>query len=233
MSDAATRAKERATDDPQAEVAVLAARLRDGSLTRDRLELAAYCGHAGAREALGEVMCSGCDGNGLEFGMCSDPECCDQDHVRECSECVGSGTSPRPGPPADLGDWLRGLERWPHGLLRAVVAAGKATLPCSCCGGGHPSCQRDCLGEVEALSAISLALDGDMSGVAILPLPENGGSGLRYHLRRLGVACKVPSLRLRHSPQTARWCCEESARLAGEQPVREAICAALIEWALR
>lgn len=54
MSDARTRALERAAqDDPSAAAALLVARLRRGDLTQERLELAAYAGDPGARRALG------------------------------------------------------------------------------------------------------------------------------------------------------------------------------------
>lgn len=222
MSDARTRALEREGDTP----AALTARLRDGSLTRDRLELAAYCGHAGAREVLPwPYDCPACDGSGCFDWDGDDPE--------ECRNCGGLGGGYW-ADEAPNGAWLRGLERWPGASVRAALAAGKTTLPCSCCGGGHPSCRRDCLGEVEALSAIQLWLSGDSSGVEILPPPDHGGSGLLYHLRRLAIPCRKP--RLLSSPsslRTARWCCEEAARIAGAQPVREAIQAALIEWALQ
>ena len=58
MSDAATRAKERATDDSQAEVAALAARLRDGS--RVNVERAAREGaEVGGHALSGHIDCTG------------------------------------------------------------------------------------------------------------------------------------------------------------------------------
>jgi len=62
VSDTRIRQLERQRDGtPEAEAAYLRARIRCGSLTRERLELAAYCGDEGARLAL----------------ACEDPHPCD------------------------------------------------------------------------------------------------------------------------------------------------------------
>lgn len=59
MSDDTTRTLERrysATQDPSDLVALLSARLRDGSLSRERVELAAYLGHEAARNLVDFVV---------------------------------------------------------------------------------------------------------------------------------------------------------------------------------
>ena len=57
MSDERLRELERRWRETQAvgdQAAYLLERVRVGDLSQERLELAAYCGHEGAREALGE-----------------------------------------------------------------------------------------------------------------------------------------------------------------------------------
>lgn len=90
----------------------LTERLRCGELTRSQVELAAHCGHKAARVALGWVA----GGNGRVYYTRSG-----------CS--VGSPDALFSGAgPEHFADWLRGLERWPGALLRAAVAAARASL---------------------------------------------------------------------------------------------------------
>ena len=201
MSDAATRAKERATDDPQAEVAVLAARLRDGSLTRDRLELAAYCGHAGAREALGVYPC------GCPLG------------TDNLSACLGTPLAPL----ANLDAWLRGLGRWPGALLRAAVAAAWAVHACGfgCMGG---SAEHRAIEAAEAWLADPSELRLGAAHEACAGI----GANWCYFAPLLPPPCGLDAT-FGATPGPIL----SAAGEAGEQPVREAVCAALIEWALR
>lgn len=188
MSDARTRALEREGDTPEA----LSARLRDGSLTRDRLELAAYCGHAGAREAAGIYPC------GCPVG------------TDELLACLGVR-------PANLNDWLRGLERWPGALELASLAANVERFKLMPKGGSRYGVWLS----IDAHSAWLINPSGrtwyvwiDAHGAAD---PDGNWLAAPYDI----VAAD-------HRDRVER--CVEGT---GEQPVREAIQAALIEWALQ
>lgn len=104
MSDAKLRELERRwkeTGSVEDEAAYLLERVRVGDLTRERLELAAYCGHEGARRAVGT-------GNDDEL-----------------VERVGNGTEAgRLGVSEDCLRLFRGLERWGRPVIaRALMCA--------------------------------------------------------------------------------------------------------------
>lgn len=93
-------------DDP-ASVAALHARMRDGSLTRERVELAAYCGHEAA----------------LQLAPWDGAE------VRGSWGIFDDDPTPQRVP---LGRWLRGLRRWGHEA--GVRAAAREAAKCDSAG---------------------------------------------------------------------------------------------------
>lgn len=120
MSDRATRALER-KEGLEAEVELLRRREREGTLTREQIELAAYCGHEAARVVLGDryVGCMHNESNprcscaywGHACGGCSD---CDGDDF----VCLDH----------DLDKWLRGLGRWPGAVEQADDALSELVV---------------------------------------------------------------------------------------------------------
>ncbi len=86
----------RDASDPQAAVALLRQRVRAGEVSQAMLELAAYCGHEGAREL-------------------------DPIEMRDVQHFLPKDSRGDPST-ARFHLWLRGLERWPDALLRAVLA---------------------------------------------------------------------------------------------------------------
>lgn len=111
MSDANARRAERLAfaegRDPH-DVATLTRRLRDGSLARERVELAAYCGHEWAPVVLGH-------GSRAATGW---PDW-----------LVARMTNDEGGPVVGMAVWLRGLERWGHEVcVRAAVASAREAL---------------------------------------------------------------------------------------------------------
>jgi hypothetical protein len=98
------------------EVALLVARLRAGSLERERLELAVHLGHGAARLALAE----------LGAVVVRERFWTHARRVHAESELPGAIDDPDL---AELGDWAFGLARWGHGAqLRVAVAAAAAAL---------------------------------------------------------------------------------------------------------
>lgn len=121
MSDDTTRTLERrysATQDPADLVALLSARLRDGSLDQRRVELAAYLGHEAAWEAAGRPW----------FGRHGE---------RLGSNTHGSGMSLLgAAAPRALDEWAQGLARYGReAAIRCALAgeqvAWSAASPCA------------------------------------------------------------------------------------------------------
>lgn len=102
MTDSALRQAERAwrrSGAPSDEITYLAARLRTGQISRDRLDLAAYCGHVGAQQLLAGEMSWWVVYN-------------------------AHGHRVSPHIPGFDDAWVRGLVRWGHEVtVRASVAA--------------------------------------------------------------------------------------------------------------
>jgi hypothetical protein len=100
MADERLRELERlakASGDPLDKGALLRARVRAGAITQDRLELAAYAGHPGARVALGGQPVS----------------------VVTKDQTITSE-------PDSFNDWVVGFNRWPHDVrVRMNLAAAK------------------------------------------------------------------------------------------------------------
>lgn len=250
MSDQRTRELERA-EGLEAEVALLQQRLREGTLTPAQLRLLAYTGHKAARSMThrkGEICCCGSAEDDYEHGgggvdsythgfvhACAyyAGEDYDEDRDCDCEVTEEARTAHLYRLPSELrlGSWLCGLKLHRHALLVAVVAAGAACVPCSCCGGGHPSCRRDCLGELEALSAINLWLHGDTSGVALIDHPGGNEVGLWFHLRMVAWSLRANNRSSKEFFFEVA-ACQEAAEIAGEQPVLSAICKALQAWVL-
>lgn len=140
----ARRAWEARPGDVQAQGAYLLELLRAGQLAAERLELAAYCGHRAAREALGpkvvkhvrgEVCCCGSESDCAEHGYYGVEgythnfvHACDYYKVEcECEVSVEIEEKPREwADRASLSAWLAGLSRWgKEATDRAAVAAAR------------------------------------------------------------------------------------------------------------
>lgn len=137
MTDGRVRLRERdrrAGLDPGAEVRHLAERLRTGTLTRERLRLAAYCGNEAAGSVLGIVVrrCADCGAEEEAFASTCSPclgpdRRCPEHHEEDCPNspcgsteaCGNCGSCDHvdgaewvaalPPVPGKLDDWLRGL----------------------------------------------------------------------------------------------------------------------------
>lgn len=97
MADAHRRTLERRAKTGGAEdlATLLVERMRAGELSKENLELAAWCGHSAARLALQEiavlVCCMACAGTGHENASCGDPACCPDPAGAPCKICDGRG----------------------------------------------------------------------------------------------------------------------------------------------
>lgn len=130
------------------EAALLSERLRSGELTRERLELAAYCGHEASRGAAGWLCSCG------HLWAAHDAARPPYKHLG-CLYGWGAGSGcdcPLP-PPASfqftgdplqtrnttLAEWVSGLSRWGSAVaVRAAVALGRAVLVMA---GPHDGCE--------------------------------------------------------------------------------------------
>ena len=236
MTDQRLRRLERevaASPSPEAEAALLRERLRAGTLSLERLELAAYCGHEGARLLT---------------------------PAREWSEAMRKGLVTPPGVllvPDQLDDWVSGLSRWgPSVLHLASVAAAKVALVeegrrrgITCmCGGSIYGCDGhtfthmcdyhgvECSCPVEPSQWLTEAVSAAEKWLGMgLHVSDHAG----YETQ--GSYDEAWSRAHRMAPWLpAPWASDGarqteiagSAALAGEAPVREAIQSDLISWAL-
>lgn len=235
MTDARLRAAERtaATDaSPEAQAALLRERLRAGTLDPARLELAAYCGHEGAREALGLDPWGG-------FPRYAEdpPPFTAQDGSRYEFVAVQTDLAPAYA----LRPWVAGLARWgDEALTRAAVAAARVALPVwEQAVGPNPGLERRAaLDAAESLLAQTAPdpIDPFARQRAWLDAINPSTYTFRTHAltpeRFLMWAwltwMPAPSVTpTRRASEIAA-----AAQVAGEQPVREAIQHALCAWAL-
>lgn len=193
---------------PEAQGALIRERLRAGDLSQERVELAAYCGHEGARFAI-------------------DPEC----------GAFGLHNEWLTGA-LDLLAWLRGLSRWEGAQVRAAMAAARVALEVAAERAkfdGRPierihaelRAAGRAIEAAEAWAACPCEEHWNAWHEAFvnaghllwLPFPLFPG-----HLRS--------ELRAAFEEERPAEGIAEAARLAGEPAVREAIQRALVEWTL-
>jgi hypothetical protein len=239
MTDQRRRIIERAalTGDPSAASALLTERMRDGSLTRERVELAAYCGHEGARRALDRRAA------GNSRGPCT---LCDDEQTRplivnvpggwaclyhldhaalSLAEWVGSHTQPRSG----LARWSGGTDaprgRQPDGahvLVRAMCAAVRASDDDDWYAGDKV---RRAVEDAEGW------LNDPSRELARLP-----ASAHRFAINFPGYYLAEALWQIQcgsiNAAQLLGYEVENCARVAGERAIRDAICASLISWSL-
>ncbi len=217
--------------------------------TKQRLEIGAYAGSEGCREAL--KQCPACEGGLVRYG---NEKMLDK-RGRECAGYVTwcySCKRCRPWPKrvSQFSHWISGLSRWPQALIRAAVAAAEMTLPV------WETNYRKAL--TDAAATLPEKATTNQRRIAA----EHRGQLLHTHvelLRRVIEAAKVwladPSeerfeawmsawhatsqpemLWLPHgranSAELRDTIRDAATRLAGEKAVREGICAALIAWVL-
>lgn len=175
-----------------------------GNRLRHMTELAAYCGHEGARLVVDpyewDVLCLRCKYPVSVHPVFPLPE----GGKRVCS----------PAPAFTFTEWLSGLSHW-NALPRAAVAAGwaaHARKNCTCSLFG-PCAKKHALRAAEAWLAD--------------PSEEN-----REAWWDAEFAFDPPDWLPHPSYEDEAGHIQAAARLAGEAPVRSAICAALIEWSL-
>lgn len=234
--DVALRALEREAQggDQGAEVRLLVARLRAGTLTIERVELAAYCGSEVAQEVLDPgVRFATPDGRSLTGALDFQAWL---DHLSRRWADVG------PVP-----DWV---------LVRAAVAAARVAAaraamcpgwegswtasPNGACGCGHsydahvnrdknPRLERALLA-IEAVEAW-LAAESTPERVRAVERAERrcGDAGPRMRFVSSLIHVLGPSIGVDYYFLDA---VQDSAERAGEAPVRSAICSALTSWAL-
>lgn len=195
-------------------VEALTERLRCGDLTRSQVELAAYCGHEAARVVLGWCR------------FAPDNDACT--HCRHC----GNGRVSHHPETLGLADWLRGLGWWWGALLRAAVAAARVALETFECKHedederGCWDCQNTGYDNAEGKAA-ERAIEAAEAWIG-WPSVRRAMAWDRAHFSAAAYGCGWTPQRAGGHRGSCLWC----SRLAGEQPVREAICAALTEWAL-
>ena len=246
MSDQRLRRLEReaaASPSPEAEAALLRERLRAGTLSPERLELAAYAGSIGARCCLDACSC-GCGwprGTPTAAGPFLSDLHRDADHTDSRSLAV----------------WVAGLSRWGPAVLHlASVSAAKVDLvedgrrrgETCMCGGSILGCDGhnfthmcdyhgvECSCPVEPSPRLTEAITAADKWLGMgLHVSDHAG----YETQRAYDLAWSRSYRM--APWLpAPWASDGarqseiagSAALAGEAPVRSAIQSALISWAL-
>lgn len=65
--------------------------------------------------------CQRCDGTGNEYGYCSDPSCCDEEHLEDCVDCDGFGYEW--WVEEKFEEWASDLNYWGVALRAGVAAA--------------------------------------------------------------------------------------------------------------
>lgn len=228
MSDERLRTLERAaaSGGPDERAALLRARVRAGTLSQERLELAAYVGDADARAALVAfeddpdvdgghptacIPCRAFDGRNYVILRGSEWHCLKHAHEHP-----------------DLALWVRGLSRWgSEVLVTAAVAAARQALPvwasqsgCELCASshshivcGHATRARRAVEAVEAWIACPCEQHWTERHEAYVD------AGHRAWLPAPG-------------DDRAHESVQHAARIAGEPAVRQAIRTALVQWAL-
>jgi hypothetical protein len=223
------------TGDPESKARLLLERARSGQLSRERLELAAYCGDDAALAVLGDVFA---DERGHFFDYAS----------------IGL-TNPLKREsvlPVRLDSWLSGLSRWSgapyYSLVRAAVAAAWTALAPWCDStrmsgrvGLHAKRQETerhgctrCGPQQQALRAANEWLGCPCHSHQIAWYESTEAA---YDADRIDAWLPYPDLWnpidiTRGSALDADVRIGHAVRLAGDQPVREAIQQALISWAL-
>lgn len=230
--DARLRSLERAaaSGDVEAQARQLAERVRAGTLTRERLELAAYCGDAAAREALGGagLVLTGKDGAGRPVDLFEAGPSVHRVH---------------------FWPWVEGLERWRrlHAPVMAAVAAARLAATREERGQHYADCPDSWTPRDRACPACVAAIDSRArraveAAEAWCAFPceryatewANRSHNDRGFLAPKWLPCP-PDTGLACATQSSYY---EAIRTAiefcakGIPPVREAICARLIAWAL-
>lgn len=217
MSDATLRARQKAAEksgDLEDQARALLERVRAGTLSRERLELAAYCGDAGARVVLP--------------GPHRSPNGCRLCHGHPdgvlVMQIAGAGRKPweRIQCEHDLGALVRGLARWqPSAAIRAGCSAGRVAAQFFL---------RVPRPLIEALCAAEAWLDCPCSPCAEAAFVA-ADRCQRGHDGREIIWATGPGLALRGG---GYWDSGifSAAKLAGEGPVQIAVCETLIAWAL-
>ena len=192
------------------------ARMRAGTLTQERLELAAYCGNEWA-------LCVG-------VGPLNAP-ICTKCHGRQGHPTRGEPHACFCGPETRFGAWIAGLSCWGHNIMtRAAVAAWRAALRHAKPGG--PGGQNFTLQQAyRARYGIAVAVVDaaeawltDGADVATEVTWDDAWSESRNDWPHLPAPWASPGARASEI--------EAAARIAGEPATRAAIQAALTTWAL-
>lgn len=219
-----------ASGDLHAQARQLLERVRSGSLSRERLELAAYCGHVEAREALGGagLVVTGKDGNGLPVDLFEAGPSVHRVH---------------------FWPWIEGLERWRmlHAPVVAAVAAARFAAQRAERGQHYIDCPDPGVARDHACPLCVASIDARPrraveAAEAWCALPCE-----RYHVEwanrshndrgflapkwlpcppDTGLACATQSSYYEAIRAAIEFCGQ------GIPPVREAACSALVSWSL-
>lgn len=206
-----------ASPSPESEGALIKQRLRAGTISQEMVALAAYCGHEAS------AVVGPCEHTAL-YEVPGDAQCW----------CFLASQP-------DLSRWVRGLYRWgPEVQVRSAVAAARCALlewMAEECDGECGMEDRDCPLTRDPVRAIEAAetwlADQTTANLAALRNSARAAHEVGFVPGwALLDSCFTPA----KGKITSAGCLaviEFAAAQAGEAPVRTAIQAALIEWALR
>lgn len=230
--DARLRSLERsaASGDLDSQARSLLERVRAGTLSRERLELAAYCGHEVAREALGGagLVLTGKDGAGRPVDLFEAGPSVHRVH---------------------FWPWVEGLERWRmlHAPVMAAVAAARLAATREERGQHYADCPDSWTPRDRACPACVAAIDSRLRRAVGAAEAWCGSPCDRYHTEWANRAHNDRSLSapkwLPCPPDTGLACATQSSYYEairasiefcakGIPPVREAICDSVSRWAL-
>lgn len=216
MTDRTIRQLEKAasTGDTEAGIKLIRERIRAGTLSRDKVALAAYCGDSASLVVDGGPHadhCYRCERSGVRYEG-SDPDT----GALRCARCW------------HLPSWVEGLKRWDGAPERAALAAawavarylghGPKTTCEQCCGCHEDDCPVPLLEAAEAL----IPMKGH-AGQLLIHAYADLWTGVPWTPNFFTASC----IDGHHGQIRA------AANLAGDEAVRSSIFERLCKWALK
>lgn len=212
----------RACPSLESEAALLHERLRAGTLSLERLELAAYCGHEGALAIVPRPK-----GAPSDCGLChGHPDGILVMHA------ATSGLPPWTRYPCEheLAPWVQGLDLWGHGcVVRAAIAAARFWASW---GPEHQSRSRDPRVVLSLKDLDEWEQTGHLVGDRPFAFPWHTLPSWEPVRQAWLMAHDGGTVERRADSAHAMAAIMASAESCGEAPVRAAIQSTLISWAL-